>query len=492
MDLILAIDSGTTSTRALAFAADGSIVAVSQHAITQYYPAPGQVEHDADEIWRLTERAARDVIAEVGRDRIAAIGVTNQRETVVFWSAASGTPLAPAIVWQDRRTADITAAMRAAGKEAAVQAETGLLLDPYFSATKIGWALAHWPPVRAAADSGDLRIGTIESWLLWKLTEGRSHLTDISNASRTCLMGLESGRWSAPMLALFGVPPSALPAIAPTAGWLADTHIFGGGPIPITGMAGDQQAATIGQNCLAPGQAKCTYGTGIFLLANAGSQPPVSRHRLLATRLTDRLYALEGSIFVGGNAVKWLRDGLGILEAAAESAAMAGSVPDSDGVTFVPAFVGLGAPHWQPEARGLITGITSATTRAHIVRATLEAMGQQTADLVDAFAGDGVVPTSLKVDGGMAVNDWLCQDIADATGLVVERPRSIETTGLGAAMLASVGAGIHAGLADAAAAMVHPDRSFMPQQLPAQRAGRRARWQRAVAQTMAGLQETIA
>lgn len=487
MDLILAIDSGTTSTRALVFTADGSIVAVSQHAITQHYPQPGWVEHDADEIWHLTELAVRQVVDEVGRHRIAAIGITNQRETVVFWSAKFDRPLAPAIVWQDRRTADATAMMRKAGEEPAVQAETGLLLDPYFSASKIGWAIANWPVVKAAAETGDLRIGTIESWLLWKLTGGQSHLTDISNASRTCLMDLASGQWSKRLLALFGAPPTALPAITPTAGWLADTHMFGGGPIPITGMAGDQQAATIGQGCLEPGQAKCTYGTGVFLLANAGTLPPVSRHRLLATRLTETLFALEGSIFVGGNAVKWLRDGLGILEAASESEAMAKSVPDSGGVTFVPAFAGLGAPHWQPEVRGLITGITAGTTRAHIVRATLEAMGQQTADLIDAFAADGVVPTALKVDGGMAANNWLCQDIADATGLVVERPRSIETTGLGAAMLAAVGVGLHATLAAAAAAMVHADSRFTPCEGPDQRAWRRANWKRAVAQSMTGL-----
>jgi glycerol kinase len=486
MDLILAIDSGTTSTRALAFAADGAVLAVRQYPITQQYPAPGWVEHDAAETWTLTARALAEVAAEAGPERIAAIGLTNQRETIVFWSRRTGEPLAPAIVWQDRRTADTMAGMRAAGHEAMVQATTGLLLDPYFSASKIGWALANWPAVRDAAASGDLALGTIDSWLLWKLTEGASHLTDISNAARTCLMDLGDGQWAPRLLDLFGVPARALPAIAPTAGWLAGCRLLGR-PVPITGMAGDQQAATIGQACLKPGMAKCTYGTGIFLLANAGDAPPVSRHRLLATRLTERLFALEGSIFVGGNAVKWLRDGLGILDTAAQSEALAASVPDSGGVTFVPAFAGLGAPHWQPEARGLLAGLTAGTTRAHIVRATLEAMGQQTADLVEAFAADGVVPSTLRVDGGMTANDWLCQDIADATGLAVERPRSIETTALGAAMLAAVGAGIHPSLEAAAGAMVHAGDRFEPRASADQRQARRRHWRHAVAQTVLGL-----
>ncbi len=486
-DLILAIDSGTTSTRALAFTRQGEIVDVAQHGLTQHFPQPGWVEHDAGEIWRLTKAACDEVLGRVG-DRVAAIGLTNQRETMVFWSRRTGEALAPAIVWQDRRTAGRCAALRQEGHEAAVQAITGLLLDPYFSATKIGWAIANWPQVKAAADSGDLALGTVESWLLWKLTDGAAHLTDATNASRTLLMDLGRAEWSPTMLDLFGVPAGALPAIAPTAGLLAETRAFGR-PLFVSGMAGDQQAATIGQGCDRPGLAKCTYGTGIFLLANAGDAPPISRHRLLATFLSSspRAYALEGSIFVGGDAVKWLRDGLGIVDAAAETEALAKSVPDCGGVTFVPAFAGMGAPHWQPLARGTLTGITGGTTRAHIVRATLEAMGQQTADLIDAFRGDGVVPTTLRVDGGMTANDWLCQDIADATGLVVERPRSIETTGLGAAMLAGVGAGVFADLGEAGAAMVHADRRFEPAQSADQRGQRRAAWQKAVAQTLAGL-----
>jgi len=491
-DLILAIDSGTTSTRALAFDLSGRIVAVAQHPITQHFPRPGRVEQDPAEIWALTDRAVREVLAEVG-DRVHAIGLTNQRETIVFWRRRSGQPLAPAIVWQDRRTADRCLALREAGHEAEVQARTGLLLDPYFSGTKIGWALENWPDVRAAADSGDLAVGTVESWLLWNLSGGTVHLTDATNASRTLLMDLSGVQWSPRLLDLLGVPANALPAIAPTAGLIAETRLYGR-PLMITGLAGDQQSATIGQGCLHPGMAKCTYGTGIFMLAHAGSTPPVSRNRLLATFLSSapRAYALEGSIFVGGNAVKWLRDGLGILDTVSESEALARSVPDTGGVSFVPAFAGLGAPYWQPHARGTLTGLTGGTTRAHIVRATLEAMGQQTADLIDAFRADGVTPSSLRVDGGMVANEWLCQDIADATGLLVERPRSIETTGLGAAMLAGVGSGLFADLALAGDAMVHADRIFEPASSADQRTARRTAWRRAVVQTLAGVDEASA
>ncbi len=482
MTHILAIDSGTTSTRALAFALDGRIAAVAQHPLTQHFPQPGWVEHDAAEIWTLTKRAVDAVLAQVSD--VAAIAITNQRETVVFWSRATGEPLAPAIVWQDRRTADVTARLQGQGHAARVQAETGLLLDPYFSASKIAWMLANNAAVKAAADAGDLAVGTVDSWLVWKLTGGAEHLTDASNASRTQLMTLASGQWCPAMAELFGVPLEILPRIVATSGSLAHSTLY---DLPITGMAGDQQAATVGQGCLVRGEVKCTYGTGIFMLANAGAVPPVSRHRLLSTWLTEGHYALEGSIFVGGNAVKWLRDGLGILDAASESEALAMSVPDSGGISFVPAFAGLGAPHWEPLARGLLTGITGGTTRAHIVRATLEAMGQQTADLLDAFASDGVVPTAIRVDGGMVANTWLCQDLADATGLPVERPRCIETTGLGAAMLAAVGAGLFADLPAAAEAMVHADARFEPQQSAADRASRRMHWKRAVAQTIAGL-----
>lgn len=488
--LILAIDEGTTSTRAIAFDLSGRIVATAGRPLTQSYPQPGWVEHDAAEIWASTDACVREVLGQVGIESVAAIGVTNQRETVVFWSAATGEPLAPAIVWQDRRTADECAALRSAGHEAAVQAATGLLLDPYFSGTKMAWAMREWPAVKAACEARDLRVGTVDSWLAWKLTEGHAHISDATNASRTLLMDLAHRRWSDELLALLHVPAFVLPHIVPCAGRLAETNLYGR-PLPIAGMAGDQQAASIGQACLLAGQVKCTYGTGIFMLAHAGDAPPVSRNRLLATLAADTpkgaTFALEGSIFVGGDAVKWLRDGLGVLNTAAESEALAASVPDSGGVTFVPAFAGLGAPHWQPRARGLLTGITGGTTRAHIVRATLEAMSQQTADLLEAMARDGVTPAALKVDGGMVANNWLCQDLADATGLVVERPRVIETTAMGAAMLAAVGVGLFTDLDAAAAAMVGPDARFEPRTTPAERAHRRECWHRAIAQTLGGI-----
>ena len=485
-DLILVLDEGTTSTRALAFSLDGKIIAQAARPLTQHFPHPGWVEHDAVEIWEHSFECLREVVAGVGIARIACLGLTNQRETVVFWDRASGEPLAPAIVWQDRRTADDCAALRDAGHEAAVQATTGLVLDPYFSGTKIAWALAHWPAVRAAADAGTLAIGTVDSYLLYRLTEGRVHATDATNASRTLLMDLATGEWDDAMTLLFGVPRAALPRIVDCAGALGTTTLLGG-EIAITGCAGDQQAAAIGQACLTPGMVKATYGTGCFVLAHAGAVPPVSTHRLLST-LAWRLdgvaaYALEGSIFTAGAAVQWLRDGLGIIGDSADTEALARSVSDSGGVVFVPALAGMGAPHWQPHVRGLLTGLSGGTTQAHVARATLEAMGQQTADLLTALAADGVTPARLRVDGGMVANDWLCQDLADTTGLIVERPRVIETTALGAAMLAGVGAGLFASL-DEAAAMRQSDRVFTPAISTEVRAARRARWAHAIAQAL--------
>ena len=486
-DLILVIDAGTTSTRAIAFSQDGVIVASAARPLTQHYPASGWVEHDAGEIWRLSRDCLIDVADQVGASRIDAIGITNQRETVVFWDADTGEPLAPAIVWQDRRTAEICAALKAAGHEPAVQAATGLLLDPYFSATKIRWGIDNWPQVAAAEAAGRLRIGTVESWLIWKLSAGARHITDATNASRTLLMQLATCKWDPELLALFGVPAAILPEIVDCAGALAVTTLLGH-DIAITGSAGDQQAAAIGQACLSPGQLKATYGTGCFLLAHAGPVAPVSHHRLLSTvawRLNGvPAYALEGAIFTAGAAVQWLRDGLAIIASSGETAALAQSVPDSGGVVFVPALAGMGAPHWNPAARGSLTGLSAGTTRAHIVRATLEAMGQQTADLIDALAADGVAAASLRVDGGMVANDWLCQDLADSLGIGVKRPRVIETTALGAAMLAGVGAGIFADLADAAKMSV-PDRQFDPALARSDRQARRDRWARAVRQTLA-------
>ncbi|GGI75664.1 glycerol kinase [Polymorphobacter multimanifer] len=486
-DLILVLDAGTTSTRAIAFSLEGAIIASAARPLTQGYPAPGQVEHDAGEIWRLSRDCLLEVADSVGAPRIAAIGITNQRETVVLWDKASGQPLCPAIVWQDRRTADVCAALKAEGHEPAVQATTGLLLDPYFSATKLRWAIDHWPEVAEAHAAGQLLAGTVESWLIWKLSAGTCHITDATNASRTLLMELATARWSDEMLDLFWVPAEILPEIVDCAGPLASTQLLGQ-RVPITGSAGDQHAASIGQACLAPGEIKATYGTGCFVLAHAGAAVPASTHRLLAT-LAFRLdgvnaYALEGSIFVAGAAVQWLRDGLGLIGSAAETEALARSVPDSGGVTFVPALAGLGAPHWSPGARGLITGLSGGTTKAHLARATLEAMGQQTADLTDALRADGVAVTALRVDGGMVANDWLCQDLADSLGVPVQRPAVIETTAMGAAMLAAVGAGLFADLATAAAAMVKPDRSFSPQATDDERSARRAAWARAVRLTL--------
>jgi glycerol kinase len=487
-DLILVLDAGTTSTRAIAFTQSGDIIGNAGRPITQHYPHPGWVEHDAAEIWRASRDCLLEVADGVGKPRIATIAITNQRETMVFWDRKTGEPVAPAIVWQDRRTAETCAALKAAGHEPMVQAKTGLLLDPYFSGTKIRWAIDNWPAVAGTLAAGNLLVGTVESWLIWKLSAGARHITDATNASRTLLMDLVSCRWDAELLALFNVPAAILPAITDCAGPLATTALLGG-DTPITGSAGDQQAAAIGQACLAPGRLKATYGTGCFLLAHAGPVPPRSTHRLLST-VAWRLdgvpaYALEGSIFTAGAAVQWLRDGLGIITSSSETQSLAESVPDSGGVTFVPALAGLGAPHWNPDARGLITGLSGGTTRAHLVRATLEAMGQQTADLVDALALDGVAADLLRVDGGMVANDWLCQDLADSLGVTVERPRVIETTALGAAMLAGVGAGLFADLA-AAAAMAAPDRRFTPANSVEQRRSRRAAWATAIAQTLAG------
>ncbi len=488
--LILVLDAGTTSTRAIAFTCRGEIVASAGRPMTQHYPASGWVEHDPAEIRDLSQACLEEVASQVGVERIAAIGLTNQRETICFWDRTTGEPLARAIVWQDRRTADYCAGLKAAepALEAHVQAKTGLLLDPYFSGTKFRWALDNWPMVADAARDGRLAVGTVESWLIWHLSGATTHVTDATNASRTLLMDLATCEWDDDLIAMLGVPKAALPAIVDCAGALAETNLLGR-RIPITGAAGDQQAAAIGQACLSPGMLKATYGTGCFLLANAGAEPPVSRNRLLATvawRLDGKsVYALEGAIFVAGSAVQWLRDGLGIIANSAESEALAQSVPDNGGVSFVPALAGLGAPYWEPDARGVICGLSGGTTRAHVVRAALEAQGQQTADLVDSLAADGVPAAMLRVDGGMVANNWLCQDLADSLGVVVERPRVIETTAMGAAMLAGVGAGIFADLPAAADAMAAADVRFHPAIDGAARASRRNQWQAAIAKVLA-------
>jgi len=479
---LLVIDEGTTSTRAMVFAADGACLGVEQQELTQSYPRPGWVEHDAEEIWSASLACAQAVIAAAGgAERIAAIGITNQRETIAFWSRRSGRPLAPAIVWQDRRTADLCERLKEAGEEEGLQERTGLLLDPYFSGSKIAWALEHWPQLEEAGD--DLCVGTIESWLVFRLTGGL-HVSDSTNASRTALMDIRTGLWDPALIDLFGVPPAALPEIVDCAGRFGETvgeHF--GAPIPICGMAGDQQAAAIGQFCLREGETKATYGTGAFVLTNTGARMRTSRHRLLSTIAWqiggERSYALEGSVFVAGSLVKWLRDELGLIGSAAKTEALARSVPDSAGVAVVPALAGLGAPHWAPHAKGMISGLSFASGRAHIVRAALEAMAHQTHDLMRAFAADGAAWELLRIDGGMSANDWIAQDLADMLDLPVERPGFVETTALGAAMLAGVGCGMFGSLEQAAAMRGAVDR-FEPAMAAPAREQRLRGWARAV------------
>ena len=481
---ILVIDEGTTSTRAMLFRPDGTVAGSAQHPIAQHYPEPGHVEHDAAEIWERTLAAAREMVETAGGvDAIIAIGITNQRETMVAWDRASSEPLGTALVWQDRRTAEICEGLRKSGHEAMVQSRTGLLLDPYFCASKIGWLLANRPELRAIGDR--LAFGTIDSWLVWKLTGGAVHATDASNASRTMLMALDGWEWDEELCALFGVDPASLPAIVDCAGAIGETDpaLFGR-PIPICGMAGDQQAATVGQGCLEPGDTKATFGTGAFVLTNSGEKPLPSANRLLTTVLCQiggrRHYALEGSVFVAGSLMQWLRDSVGLLVSAPESEILARSVPDNGGVYMVPALSGLGAPHWRPDARGLISGISFATTRAHLVRAALEAQAHQVYDLMMAFEADGERWESLRIDGGMVANNWLAQDLADMLDLVVERPAMVETTALGAAMLAAVGAGIYSTLANAVGAMRGEVTCFEPKMSASDRQRRLDGWKSAL------------
>lgn len=483
---ILVIDAGTTLNRAMIFAPDGSLLALAQRPLTQHYPRPGWVEHDAEEIWQGVLACARHAVAQAGgADRIAALGIANQRETVVAWDRMTGAPLARAIVWQDRRTASMCEALRGAGHEPRVQAATGLVLDPYFSATKMRWLLDNVPEVGAAQEAGRLAFGTVESWLLFQLSGG-VHRTDASNASRTGLMALAGQGWDAGLCDLFGVPLRALPEVVDCAGELGKIQAeWFGAPISVAGMAGDQQAATIGQCCLMPGETKATYGTGAFVLANMGQDVPASRHRLLATVLWQlggrRTYALEGSVFVAGSLVQWLRDNLGLIDAAAQTETLARSVPDSGGVIIVPALSGLGAPHWRADARASISGLTFASTRAHLARAALESMAMQTRDLADAFAADGASWTALRIDGGMSANDWMAQDLADVLDVPVERPAFVETTALGAAMLAGLGAGLFGSLDEAARVMGGKRSTFAPAMSSHLRNQRIAAWQRALA-----------
>jgi glycerol kinase len=449
-DHVLAIDQGTTSTRAMLFDHEARMVSVAQRELPQHYPRAGWVEHDAEDIWRDTLAVLREAIAGAGvpLDRIAAIGITNQRETVVVWDRATGKPIHRAIVWQDRRTAHLCASLKAEGTEEEVRAKTGLLLDPYFSATKLAWILDNVANARASAERGELAFGTIDSFLLWRLTGSEVHATDATNASRTLLYDIHTNRWDPDLCRLFRIPEAMLPEVRDNSGLFGVTAAgLLDRQIPIGGMAGDQQAALIGQACFDPGMVKSTYGTGCFLLLNTGEKAVQSANRLLTTpayRLNGRTtYAVEGSIFVAGAAVKWLRDGLGVLENAAESEGLASRVADSHGVYMVPAFVGLGAPHWDPEARAAIHGLTLDATGAHLARAALEAVAYQTFDLLRAMEADGcAAPVALRVDGGMAANAWLCQFLADITACRVDRPSNLETTALGAAFLAGLATGV--------------------------------------------------
>ncbi|MEZ5468620.1 MAG: glycerol kinase GlpK [Lysobacterales bacterium] len=486
--LILALDQGTSSSRSLLIDDRARIVASHSEAFDCDYPQPGWVEVDADRLWQTQLSSIRSVLAQaqLRAEAISAIGLTNQRETIVAWDKRSGAPLGPAIVWQCRRTAAACSVLRDRGIEAEVRARTGLLLDPYFSATKMCWMLDHWPQARVLAGQGRLAFGTVDSWLVWQLSGGRAHLTDASNASRTLLYNLHLGDWDPWLLDLFGIPAEALPQVVDSSGVLAHTDAAViGARIPIAGMAGDQQAALFGQACTRPGMAKNTYGTGCFLLLNSGDQPVPSKHGLLTTVAWQlagaRTYALEGSVFVAGALIQWLRDELGLIRHAAESAELAASVTDSGGVSIVPAFVGLGAPHWDSAARGLICGLTRGSGKAHIVRAALESVALQNVELLHAMQGDtGSALTELRIDGGMSANDFLCQFQADVLGVAVCRPAQQESTGLGAGLLAGLGIGLWPDLQHLET-LWREQRRFVPEMSGTDRQQHLARWHAAVA-----------
>jgi glycerol kinase len=483
---VLALDQGTTSSRAIVFDAAGREVASAQKPFRQHYPRPGWVEHSPREIWETQVAAAREAVeaSGVGVGRIAAIGIANQRETAVFWDRATGEPLGPAIVWQDRRTADLCRELAAAGLGPLVAERTGLLLDPYFSGTKIAWRLRADPVLAARAARGEVAFGTVDSWLLHNLT-GR-HLTDPSNASRTLLYDITRGRWDPELCAALGVPAAMLPEVRPSSGRFGDARPeILGAAVPVCGVLGDQQAALLGQGCLEPGAVKATYGTGCFCLLTTGRTPVPSKHRLLTTVAWDLgdgpEYALEGSVFIAGAVVQWLRDELKVIAASAESAARARSVPDTAGVYFVPAFAGLGAPWWDPDARGAILGLTRGTRQEHLVRAALEAIAFQARDLLEAMGKDaGRPPASLRVDGGASTNDFLMQFQADVLGMPLARPRSPETTALGAAFAAGLAAGVWSGRGDIAR-LAGEETRFEPRMDAATRERLCAGWARAVA-----------
>lgn len=487
MAYILALDQGTTSSRAILFTEAGAIAAVAQHEFEQFYPQPGWVEHDPTEILTSQMSCAVEALGKVGarpRD-IAAIGITNQRETVVVWERTTGKPIHPAIVWQDRRTAAQCSVLEESGVGDTISNRTGLVIDPYFSATKIKWILDSVQGARARAEKGELAFGTIDSWLIWHLTSGARHVTDVTNASRTLLYNIVKAEWDAELLRIFGIPASLLPEVVWSSQRIGEvTTTLGLGGIAIAGIAGDQQAALFGQLCWSAGEAKNTYGTGCFLLQNIGTQFVRSKHRLITTLAASaqhRLeYALEGSIFIGGAVVQWLRDNLKLIGSSAEVEALAAGVPDTGGVIFVPAFVGLGAPHWDPHAGGLLIGLRRDTKPGHIARAALESIAFQVADVLAAVHSETNAPLgALRVDGGAAVNDLLMQFQADLLGVPVVRPRVTETTALGAAYLAGLASGFWGG-PDELRSKRNNDARFEPKMDEPERAKRRALWQRAV------------
>jgi glycerol kinase len=487
MTYVLALDQGTTSSRAILFTQEGAIAGVAQKEFAQFYPQQGWVEHDPMEILTSQMSCAVEALGKVGarpRD-LAAIGITNQRETVIVWDRATGKPIHPAIVWQDRRTAAFCADLEKSGAGDNISNRTGLVIDPYFSATKVRWILDNVEGARARAERGELAFGTVDSWLIWHLTSGHRHVTDVTNASRTLLFNIVDGRWDPELLRIFAIPASLLPEVTWSSERVGEvTTSLGLGGVPIAGIAGDQQAALFGQLCWSPGEAKNTYGTGCFLLQNIGTLFMRSKHKLITTIAASaqkRLeYALEGSVFIGGAVVQWLRDNLRLIGSSAEVEALAEAEPDTGGVVFVPAFVGLGAPHWDPHAGGLLIGLRRDTRPGHIARAALESIAFQVADVLEAVHSETTVPLgALRVDGGAAVNDLLMQFQADILGVPVVRPRVTETTALGAAYLAGLAVGVW-GSGEDLRAKRKDDVRFEPEMDKAEAAARRARWQRAV------------
>ncbi|MCW5653926.1 glycerol kinase GlpK [Hydrogenophaga sp.] len=496
MTYLLALDQGTSSSRSIVFDRQGRVVAMAQREFPQIYPQPGWVEHDPMALWQTQLETAREVLKKAGlsADRMAGVGITNQRETTLLWNRATGTPVGNAIVWQDRRTEPLCAELRERGHEETIRSKTGLRIDAYFSGTKLRWMLDHIPQARAQAERGELAFGTVDTWLIWRLTQGRRHVTDFSNASRTLLFNVHERRWDEELMTLLDIPPSLMPEVLPSsaafgrmdAQWL-------GAPLDIGGVAGDQQSALFGQACFQAGMAKNTYGTGCFMLMHTGERFQTSQNGLVTTAAAQvggaPQYALEGSVFIGGAVVQWLRDGLSAIRSSSEVQALAESVPDAGGVVLVPAFTGLGAPYWQPDARGSITGISRGTTMAHIARAALESIAFQSAALLgamgrDAVATGGVPVSELRVDGGACVNNLLMQFQADLLGIPVVRPEVIETTALGAAYLAGLHAGVYRGTEELEAQW-RAERRFEPAMPRDQALEKMALWERAVRQTTA-------